>query len=99
MACCGQKRQALSAFGATMGSEFGSGKSQRLGGLLGIGFSKHKNLETKLSVEYLGNEPFTFIGTLTGRKYFFTGWGSKQSIDARDENELDQMPLLRKLRK
>ena len=64
----------------------------------GVSVSAGANLESGLVVfEYVGRTALTVVGGVTGTQYRFAQPGSRLTVDRRDRDSLDALPMLKQV--
>lgn len=83
--CCGNKRNELASRGGRAASP-----AWRLTPASGPGAS--------LNFKYNGSSSLTIIGSVTGKRYHFSGRGDVQPVDPLDGRIMHRMPALQQVR-
>lgn len=88
MSCCGDKRAQLRG-----GPIQGMGLGRKGAGLPTSAFQQASYFE------YLGAAEITVLGSVTHKKYVFSGPGARVTVDARDATAIRSVPGLREIRR
>jgi hypothetical protein len=89
MPCCGKRSASYPEAGGVDQTPNAAGAA--------AGISR-RVLRDKVFFEYLGDKNLTVIGSVSGKRYRFTGPGSFVEVDLRDRRSVAAVPKLRELR-